>query len=492
MVDDASTDPAVLAVLAEYARKSRRIRVKFASKNAGIAATINRCARMARGEFMGVLDHDDEMAGDLLFEYISLITQKPDAGLIYCDEDKIDAAGHCCEHWLKSDWNPDLSLSFNYVMHFALYRRDLWKKAGGVREAFEGSQDYDLLLRIAELTTGIYHIPKILYHWRMGEGSIASGPEAKPHIFAKGLAALNAALVRRGIKGVAGDAPDAWKGVYRVKREVDRSLSCSLMILYTGDKVGLSRLLGSIEGSVLTKNHELIICGKASLLSDIRNSIGQRDESLQWCAVESDNIPKAFNEGVKRAGGELLFFLSDSLELIDGDSFDCLLEHAPRDEVGAVGGRVYYANGFVEHGGVILGPFDILGYAHRATPDTPGYAGLKHMICNYSAVMGYGMMTRRHLFLNAGGFDEVFTTAYWDVDYCLRLRDRGYLITYTPYARLNHHIEVPTLEEMIVEPDAACFKTRWRQLIDHDPYFNPNFSRKLESFHYDPQENRLH
>jgi O-antigen biosynthesis protein len=482
IVDDASTDPAVEAVLKEYRLKSRRIRVRFSPKNAGIAATINRCARMAGGEFLGVLDHDDEMAPHLLFEYVSLINQKPDADLIYCDEDKIDTSGNYCDHWFKSDWNPDLSLSFNYVMHFALYRRKWWEKAGGMRETFEGSQDYDLLLRIAELTPNIYHVPKILYHWRMSEDSVASGPEAKPHIFTSGLAALNKALERRRIKGDAIDAPEAWKGVYRVKREIDRSLFCSIIILYNGNQMGLSRLKDSIESNISFKNHELIICGNASHSQDINDSLGHANDSIRWVAVDGCNIPQTFNEGVKRAHGDLLFFLTDAFELLDTDSFDCLVEQAQRDEVGAVGGRVYYANGLVEHGGVILGPFDILGYAHRATPDTPGYAGLKHMTSNFSAVMGYGMMTRRLLFMDAGGFDEEFATAYWDVDYCLRLRDRGYLITYTPYARLIHHIPVPTLSELIIEPDATRFKNRWQQVIDRDPYFNPNFSRQLESF----------
>jgi O-antigen biosynthesis protein len=486
VADDASTDRAVAVVLHEYRLKSPKIKVRFFSENAGIADTINRCAEMASGKYLGVLDHDDELDPNLLFEYVSLIERRPAADLVYCDEDKIDPAGNYCDHWFKSDWNPDLALSFNYVMHFALYRRALWKKLGGMRKAYEGSQDFDLLLRAAEWTTEIYHVPKILYHWRMDEKSIASGPEAKPHIFQKGLAALNEALKRRGIDGRATDAPETWKGVYQVRRKTDSSPSCSVIVHYSGYDAGLFRLLTSIVKNIPLGKGEIVICASLPSIRKIADEFDPWDTPLRWCATEEcDTIPRALNAAAAEAEGDFLLFLTDSFELVDGDSFDCLLEQAQRAEVGAAGGKVYYENGLVEHGGVILGPFGGVGYAHRATPDTPGYAGLKHMIGNFSAVMGFGMMTRRQIFKEACGFDQKFRTAYWDVDYCLRLRDRGLLITYTPYARFIHHIPVPTIEEFISQPDADFLNARWRQIIERDPYFNPNFSRRLESFHYE-------
>ena len=302
-----------------------------------------------------------------MLEYVQMIEKHPDADLIYCDEDKIDESGNYSDLWFKSDWNPDLSLSFNYVMHFAVYRRSLFWKVKGVRKKYEGSQDYDLLLRVTEITKRIYHIPKILYHWRMAPGSIASAAEAeqaKPYVFVHGLAALNDALIRRGIEGVAEDAPDAWKGVYRVKRKIVKPLSCSIVVRFYGDHTALSRLLNSIANHVPMESCETLIC----LHSPLTINKNEFPERVRW--IEFNDlcpITSAFNLGAKNASGEVLWFLDETMELISAESYTCLLEHVQRMEVGAVGGNIYYSNGLIEHGGIILGPFQLLGYAHRAT-----------------------------------------------------------------------------------------------------------------------------
>ncbi|MDY6973490.1 MAG: glycosyltransferase [Thermodesulfobacteriota bacterium] len=489
IVDDASTVEHVRSVLEEYQEADPRIRVSFSDINEGIAATGNKAAAMASGEYIGVLDHDDELDPTALFEYIREIDRHPDADCIYCDEDKIDEKGKFCEPWFKSDWNPDLALSFNYVMHFALYRRGLFERLGGFRKDFEGSQDYDLLLRVSEKTDSIYHIPKILYHWRMGGGSIASGPEAKPHVFANGLAALNESLKRRRIDGIAEDAPDAWKGVYRVKRGISTPALCSIIIVSSGNDILLSRLLKSIFSNIPKGNYEVLVLRHSSTGIDGSELSIRAAGDINWVKFDGANtIPRALNIGVYQASGDVVFFVDETMELMSFESYGCLREHIQRPEIGAVGGKVFYENGLVEHGGVILGPFSILGYAHRATPDGPGYVGLKNMICNYSAVMGLGMMTRKDLFMNVCGLDEELGRGYWDVDYCLKLRERGYLVTYTPYARLLHHIRIPGGHEMVVEPEAALFRSRWQHIIDRDPYFNPNFSRGLEDFSFGANE----
>ena len=489
IVDDASERAEIKQILKYYSKKDSRIRVRFSDKNEGIAVTINKAAQMASGEYIGVLDHDDELEPLTLFEYVRLINAHPDADCIYCDEDKIAENGKYCYSWFKSDWNPDLSLSFNYVMHFAMYRRSLFKAIGGVRKDYEGSQDYDLLLRASEKTDKIYHIPQILYHWRMGSYSIASGPEAKPDVFVKGLAALNDALRRRNISGVAEDAPNAWKGVYRVKRNIVRPLSCSVVIRSYGNESALNRVSDSLPSDMIS---EILVCVHSSVSSNTDRISGSYKGKIRQIVFEdSDNFPNAFNTGARQASGEILFFLDETLELISPESYICLLEHVQREEVGAVGGKIYYENGLMEHGGIILGPFDVLGYAHRATPDGPGYAGLNAMICNYSAVMGLGMMTRRKLFLDRGGFDHIFERAYWDADYCLRLRQKDYLITYTPYSKFRHYIPVKAIHEMVVEPESSYFRQRWQNMIDSDPYFNANFSRLVENFTLKISENSL-
>jgi glycosyltransferase involved in cell wall biosynthesis len=491
LVDDASTRPHVRSILKTYASKDNRIKLGFSETNEGIASTINKAAGMASGDYFGVLDHDDELDPLTLLEYVKTINEHPDADCIYCDEDKIDQKGNTCDPWFKSDWNPDLSLSFNYVMHFAVYRRSLFQRLGGFQKAYEGSQDYDFLLRVSEKTDRIYHIPKILYHWRMGQASIASGPEAKPDIFVKGLAALNDALKHRGIDATAEDAPDAWKGVYRVRRRLAKPTLCSILVAFYGDKGSLSRLLNSIFSNIPQINCEVLVCVHSSLELDQDKFSKQYKGAIKWVNFNGTKaVPRAFNVGVHEVSGDVLFFLDETMELISPESYRALSEHIQREEVGAVAGKVYYGNGLVEHAGVILGPFNLLGYAHRATPDTLGYVGLKNMICNYSAVMGFGMMTRKTLFQSMGGFDEKFERAYWDADYCLKLRDRGYLITYTPYSRFHHHTPVKAVNEMIVEPEAALFRSRWQHIIDRDPYFNPNFSRNFEDFSFNIKESK--
>jgi GT2 family glycosyltransferase len=367
-------------------------------------------------------------------------------------------------------------------MHFAMVRKSLFDKMGGFRKPYEGSQDYDLLLRVSEETEEIHHIPKVLYHWRVGQASIASGPEAKPYVFESGLAALSDALKRRGIDATAEDAPDVWKGAYRVRRKISKEMRVSIIIAFSGNKTGLRRVLDSIFVHVPQENVEIQVCAHSASRLDKEEFSGLYHR-VKWEEFHgSYTLPRAFNLGLGQASGEAIFFLDESMELISAESYGCLLEHIQRAEVGAVGGKVYHFNGLVEHGGVILGPFNIVGYAHRATPDTPGYVGLKSMICNYSAVMGLGMMTRRQLLVDMGGFGEEFARAYWDVDYCLKLRELGYLVTYSPYAGFRHHIPVKALEQMVVEPEATLFRSRWQNLVDADPYFNPNFSRDLEDF----------
>ncbi len=316
----------------------------------------------------------------------------------------------------------------------------------------------------------------------MGKGSIASGPEAKPGVFVSGLAALQDALDRRGIDGTATDAPDAWKGVYRVQRRINSDLDCTIIVAYDGDRDGLIRLLESIHVNARRNVREIIICKAGAVDSEISEGFRHKAMPIRWVDTTGSNLPATFNRGAECAIGDLLLFFNETFEIRFAQSVDALVEQAQRESVGVVGGKVYFANGLVEHGGVILGPFNLLGYAHRATPDEPGYAGLKNMISNYSAVMGLGMMTKRSLFEHLGGFDEAFTSAYWDADYCLKLRDRHYLVTYTPYATFTHNISIPAIDQLIIEPDAGLFRERWQQMIDRDPYFNPNFLRTLECF----------
>lgn len=486
IVDDASTLAEVRITLKKYIHRDSRIKVVFSDKNEGIAASISKAAQMASGEFVCVMDHDDELDREALLEFVKTINLYPDADCIYCDEDKIDEDGNYCDPSYKPDWNPDLSLSFNYVMHLAVFRTSLFRSVGGVLNKYEGSQDYDLLLRIAEKSDKIYHIPKVLYHWRMERGSIASCPEAKPEVFISGITALNDALARRGIAGYAEDAPDAWKGVYRVVRHVEVPLSISFVVLYSGNENALTRLLDSIFKHVPMDGNEVLVCSQRSLYpyeNGFSRYPGDTIRLVPWDKIKNPKtIADTYNLAASQAQCEVLLFMDDAMELDSLESIRCLMEHIQRPEVGVVAGKVLYENGLLEHAGAILGPFNLVGYAHRATSDVSSYHGMKNMIRNFSAVMGFGMMTKKLIFDTVAGFNPEYENAYWDIDYCLRLKERGYLITYTPYSRFRHHIPVKGIHEMIVEPEASRFRKRWQYMIDRDPNYNPNLIRELEDF----------
>lgn len=482
LVDDGSNDEHVSGMLRKW-KGDIRIKVLHSKINEGISAAVNKAAALANGSYLGVLDQDDELHPGALLEYARVIARDPKVDIIYCDENKIDEKGHFCSPWYKPDWNPDLALSFNYVMHFVLYRSSLFHDLGGARTRFDGSQDYDLLLRAVEKTQSIHHIPKILYHWRISEGSIAGGPEAKPHVFVNGLAALDDALRRRGIQGSAEHAPDAWKGVYRVRRKINRSCTTSILVLLTGNPAEPTPLFRNIAALIPSAGRE-IICMDPSAPDPDKTSV---PPDLPFTYVASpqntaDRSPACFNAMARKARGDFLLFLDDTMEILSSETLPALLEQGQRPEIGAVGGKVFYPSGLVEHTGIIMGPFGLLGYANRATPDDVGYIGIKRMIANYSAVMGLGMLTPRLLFLQHGGFNEQYHRHCWDADYCLRLRERGLLVTSTPYATFRHHIAARSTPLVISAQDKAVFKRRWPYVIDNDPYFNKNLARSREDF----------
>ena len=481
IVDDGSNDEQVTSTIRKLS-EDKRIKFFRSEENKGISAAVNKAAAMAKGEYLGVLDQDDELHTGALLEYARVIQHDPEVDIIYCDENKIDETGEFCWPWLKPDWNPDLALSFNYVMHFVLYRSSLFHALGGMRPRFDGSQDYDLLLRAVERTKRIRHIPKIRYHWRMSKNSIATGPEAKPYVFVNGLAALNDALRRRGIQGTAEHAPDAWDGVYRVRRNLQHPCLTSILVILSAKGPRPSPLLRSLESFVSKEEREIICMDLSSSTAE-----GADMTTIPYTCVNrvenaENRMPACFNAMAGKARGDFLFFLDDTMEIASSETLHALLEHGQRPEVGAVGGKIRYRNGLVEHTGIIMGPFGLLGYANRATPDDAGYVGNKRMIANCSAVMGLGMLTPRLLFLDQGGFDERYRRYCWDADYCLRLREKKFLITFTPYAILKHHVDVQHLPYAIPPQDRDLFRKRWQYVIDNDPYFNKNLSRSREDF----------
>jgi glycosyltransferase involved in cell wall biosynthesis len=478
--DDGSTAPGVRETLDEVARRDRRIRLVRAETNGGIAAASNRALQLATGEFVGLLDHDDRLTPDALFEVVATL-QHADADLIYSDEDRLDREGHRCAPRFKPAWSPDLLLSCMYLAHFTVYRKSLLDRLNGFREGFDGSQDYDLALRFTEQTGKIVHIPKILYHWREQATSASARPAAHEAIIEAGRRALSDALARRQIDGTV--VPQSRYGFYHVRRRVTPGRRVSIIIPTRDGERRLRRCLQSIEARRRDLDYEILIVDNGSRDEATLNYL----QRLPHRVIRHDapfNYSELNNLAARAARGDYLLFLNDDTEAISKDWLLALVEQAERAEVGAVGGKLLTADGRIQHAGVVLGLNGAAGHALRGVDGFggAGYLNYANVTRNYSAVTAACLMMRREVFDEIGGFDEVdFPVGFSDLDLCLRLRQRGYLIVFTPMALL-YHCESSS-RGLAREPEAeARLRERWGDQLVADPYFNPNLRNDREDF----------
>lgn len=476
--DDASTAPHVREVLAVSAAADERIKVVFAEANNGISAASNRALTLATGEFVGLLDHDDELTPDALYE-VAATLQESDADLIYSDEDKLDERGRRCEPFFKPAWTPDLLLSTMYICHFGVYRRRIVDEIGGFRGAFDGSQDYDLALRFTERTRRIVHIPKILYHWRKVATSAAGNADAKPYAYDAGRRALADALHRRAIQGTV--EPGVAPGFYRVRRQT-RPEKVSI-IIPTRDRLNLLRAcVESIESKTDYKSYEILIVDNGSHDEATLDYLKQSRHRVLRCDGPF-NFSRLNNLAAREADGDYLLFLNNDTQALNTEWLSAMVEHAQRPEVGAVGAKLLYPNGSIQHAGVILGPDRIACHPFRRSRG--GYFNFPDIQRNYSAVTAACLMVRRALFKEVGGLnEEALPVTYNDVDFCLRLRQRGYLIVYTPYARLVHRESASRRLAVDANETAFMMATWHRELID-DPYYNPSLNASREDLSID-------
>ncbi|MGI9050135.1 MAG: glycosyltransferase family 2 protein, partial [Rubrobacteraceae bacterium] len=475
--DDASTRVHVRETLSRYGRLDGRIKISHGRKNLGICGASNAALSTATGEFVALLDHDDELAPDALFEVVKLLQEHPESDLIYTDEDMMDEAGNRFGPRFKPDWSPEMLLALNYVIHLSVYRRSLLEEISGFRKGFEGSQDYDLVLRFTEKTDKIFHIPKILYHWKAVTGSVAADPESKPHTHERTRRALEEALARRDLGGSVED--EFYHSVFRARLKVNGDPKVSIIISTEGNPASLKRCIESIEALTTYGNYEVLVLDTGATdpaRLEYLDSIPHR--VIPFVENHSGTV----NLAAHNAEGDHLLFLEDAVEIMSGGWTEAMLEHAPRSEIGAVGARLRYpdSDGRLCHAGVILGAGDPQGpgvadHAHRFYPAAyPGYLGATLLPRNFSAVSGACVMIRKEVFDETGGFDEKnLPHAYNDVDLCLRLGELGYRIVYTPYAELRYHGPVARRSS----PDEYRYmRKRWREVLDNDPYYNPNFS----------------
>lgn len=481
--DDASPAPHVRRILNECSAGDERIKVVFSDRNGGIAESSNRALKLASGEFIGLLDHDDLLTPDALYE-IAATLQEIDADLIYSDEDRLDSNGRRIEPSFKPAWSPDLLLSCMYLAHFCVYRKSIIDRMGGFREGYEGSQDYDLALRFTEETDRIAHIPKILYHWRKVPASASARSDAEASVIEAGKRALNHALRRRNIEGEA--ESERFFGFYRVRRNITGAAKVSIIIPTRDGLKHLRRCVHSIESKTDYRNYEIIIADNESR-SEVMLDYLNRSPHRVIRYDERFNFSRLNNLSAREASGELLLFLNDDTEVISGEWLRALVEQAERPEVGAVGAKLLYRDARIQHAGIIVGVGGAAGHAHRHVDgfNGSGYLNYPNVIRNYSAVTAACLMTRRDLFAEAGGFDEDhFPVSYNDVDFCLRLRAQGYLIIFTPYALLYHH-ESATRGLNRYPKEEALLRTRWRSELASDYYYNPNLASDREDFSVD-------
>jgi len=486
LADDASTAPHVSRVLAEYAR-DRRIKMVCRPTSGGVSAACNNATDIATGEFLAFLGHVDVLSTHALYLIAREIDQHPIVDLVYSDEDKITACGRRYDPHFKSDWNPDLFLSLNIISQLVVFRAALVDKVGKLRPEFDGSQDYDLALRVVGETNAerIRHIPYVLYHRRHALASSArcSG-ERTSAVHARN--AVRDHLRRRRIRAEVVSIPGF--SFQAVHYALDAELSVSIIIPTKDRSDLLSRCVRGILEETAYRNLEVIIIDNHSD-QEATHAYLRQIEGNQRVRILKYNRPFNFslinNWGAEQSRGDILLFLNNDTEPIEASWLRHMVANACRPEVGAVGAKLLYPNGRVQHGGVILGMTGIAGHFHRNRPsDDPGYFGRALLQQNLSAVTAACIAMRRNVFFEVGGFDGAnLPIAFNDVDLCLRLRELGYLIVWTPLAQLIHHETASRkldlmpcrYREFLREND--YMRLRWGNILDRDPYFSPNLSR---------------
>ncbi|EEN75639.1 glycosyltransferase, group 2 family protein [Enterococcus faecalis TX1322] len=494
MADDASTDPNVKKILTEYQQLDERIRVVFREQNGHISEATNSALAIATGEFVALLDNDDELAINAFYEVVKVLNENPELDLIYSDEDKIDMDGNRSDPAFKPDWSPDLLLGTNYISHLGVYRRSILEEIGGFRKGYEGSQDYDLVLRFTEKTTKerIKHIPKVLYYWRMLPTSTAVDQGSKGYAFEAGLRAVQDALVRRGINGHA--THGAANGLYDVYYDIKSDKLVSIIIPTKNGYKDVQRCVSSIIEKTTYQNYEIIMADNGSTDPKMHELYAEFEQQLPGrFFVESIDIPFNFstinNRAVKKAHGEYLLFLNNDTEVITENWLTLMVSFAQQERIGCVGAKLLYPNNTVQHAGVILGLGGVAGHGHYGYPHGDlGYFGRLAINVNYSAVTAACLLMKKADFDAVGGFEEAFTVAFNDVDLCLKVQALGRDNVWLHEAEL-YHFESQTRgyddkgkKKKRFEQEKVMMEEKWGPLIENDPFYNPNLTRDIPNF----------
>lgn len=481
-------DENMAGVLKEYQEMDDRILVKDLAENAGIAQNTNEALSMATGDFVALLDHDDLLAPNALYEAAKAVDENPEIDVIYTDEDKVNT--ELTEHFqphLKPDFNLDLLRSNNYICHFFLARRSIVEKTGGFRQEFNGAQDYDFIFRCIDDAKEVYHIPEILYHWRTHQASTADNPASKMYAFEAGKKAIEAHLAKCGQEAEVSLKKDL--GFYRVKYPVKGDPLVSIIIPNKDQKDTLKKCIDSVLNKTAYKNYEIILVENNSTTDEIfayYKELEKQDNIrvITWKSEKGFNYSAINNFGVRHAKGELLLFLNNDIEVMDESWLEEMIGNCQRPEVGITGVKLLYPDNTIQHAGTVIGIGGIAGHMFTDMPaNRSGYMHKASLQMNYSAVTAACMMMKRKVFESLGGFEESLAVAFNDVDLCLRTVQAGYLVVYDPYVTMYHYESksrgTEDSEEKIrrFQSEIEFMRTRWEDLLKKgDPYYNKNLS----------------
>lgn len=493
IADDASTTSGISEILERAAEADARIRVVSRTENGHISAAANSALDLATGEFIALLDHDDLLPPHALHFVAEALVRHPGAGILYSDEDKIDEHGRRYDPYFKSEWDPYLMRSHNMLCHLTVVRTQLARRVGGFRAGYEGAQDYDLVLRCAETIQpeNIVHIPRILYHWRAIAGSTATAGAEKPYAVIAGRRAVQDHVDRSGIDARVQILPF---GHYRVKYALPPTKPLVSVIIPTRNMLPLLRqCIESIRTKTSYANYEIVVVDNNS---DDALTIAYLATLRTLADVTVIPNPGPFNfsainnDAASRARGEVLCLLNNDIEVISPDWLCEMVSLAMQPGAGAVGARLLYPDGRLQHGGVILGIGGVAGHAHKYLPrDQYGYMSRAVLTQSLSAVTAACLVVRKSAYLEVGGLDEVnLPIAFNDVDFCLRLEAAGYRNIWTPFAELFHHesasrgSEDSPKKQQRFQREAEYMLKRWGAALQQDPAYNPNLTLVREDF----------
>ncbi|MBD5542588.1 MAG: glycosyltransferase family 2 protein [Lachnospiraceae bacterium] len=475
----------------EYRYYDKRICYKKLKKNMGISDNTNACLDMASGDYIVLFDHDDFLHPSALYENMKAIEEKS-ADFIYTDENTFhETINDAFNPHYKPDFSPDYLRSINYICHLTTFSRELYQKVGMFRREFDGSQDYDMILRLTEQAERIIHIPKVLYYWRAHEDSVAMDIHAKDYCITAARKALAEHLQRVGLSGTVENG--GFLSSYHIRYEIEGTPLISILIPNKDHADELKRCLESIKKLSTYKDYEIIIIENNSEETETfayYDSL-KKENSIKVVTWEEEfNYSAINNYGASFAKGEYLLLLNNDVEVVSPDWLQEMLMYVQREDVGAAGAKLYYPNDTIQHAGVIIGIGGVGGHSHKYYPANDcGYFGRLVTVQNLSAVTAACLMVKKSLYDRLGGLDTGYKVAFNDVDFCMKIREAGYLIVFTPYAELYHYESLSRGSEDTPEKVArfngeACrFMERWKKELDEgDPYYNPNLSLEYEDF----------